>query len=229
MVKEKILVVEDDEDILELISYNLLKKGYQISSTTLGEEALSLANNDLPQLILLDIMLMDMNGLDICRQLKGGDKTKEILIIFISAKGEEEDICKGLELGADDYIVKPFSVKILLARVESVLRRRNKIVSGISDTLMIGQLEIYPEKYEAHLRGKKLDLTLTEFKILHLLARKPSCVFTRYQIVDAVHGSNHVVTDRSVDFQIVGLRKKLENTAECIETIRGVGYRFKEE
>ena len=228
MAKEKILVVEDDEDILELISYNLVKNGFQISATAYGEEAISLVVKEIPQLILLDVMLLDMNGLDVCRRIKGNDKTKDIPIIFISAKGAEEDICKGLELGADDYIVKPFSIKILLARIESVLRRRRQVIPAISDSIKTPDLEIYPEKHEVLLKGVKLELTLTEFKILHTLVRKPGCVFTRYQIVDAVHGSNHVVTDRSVDFQIVGLRKKLGDIGELIETVRGVGYRYKE-
>jgi two-component system phosphate regulon response regulator PhoB len=228
MAKEKILVVEDDEDILELISYNLVKNGFQISATAYGEEAISLVVKEIPQLILLDVMLLDMNGLDVCRRIKGNDKTKDIPIIFISAKGAEEDICKGLELGADDYIVKPFSLKILLARIESVLRRRRQVIPAISDSIKTPDLEIYPEKHEVLLKGVKLELTLTEFKILHTLVRKPGCVFTRYQIVDAVHGSNHVVTDRSVDFQIVGLRKKLGDIGELIETVRGVGYRYKE-
>ena len=228
MAKEKILVVEDDEDILELISYNLVKNGFQISATAYGEEAISLVVKEIPQLILLDVMLLDMNGLDVCRRIKGNDKTKDIQIIFISAKGAEEDICKGLELGADDYIVKPFSIKILLARIESVLRRRRQVIPAISDSIKTPDLEIYPEKHEVLLKGVKLELTLTEFKILHTLVRKPGCVFTRYQIVDAVHGSNHVVTDRSVDFQIVGLRKKLGDIGELIETVRGVGYRYKE-
>lgn len=228
MAKEKILVVEDEEDILELMSYNLVKKGFQVSATAYGEEAISLATSVNPQLILLDIMLLDMNGLDVCRRLKSSEKTKNIPIVFTSAKGEEEDICKGLELGADDYIVKPFSVKILLARIESVLRRSKQTIPSSDDVLKVNGIEIHPTKHEAFLKGVKLELTLSEFKILHALIRKPGCVYTRYQIVDLVHGSNHVVTDRSVDFQIVGLRKKLGELGENIETVRGVGYRFKE-
>lgn len=228
MAKEKILVVEDDEDILELMSYNLIKKGYQISATGFGEEAISIVNKENPQLILLDIMLLDMNGLDVCRKIKSNDKTKNIPIVFTTAKGEEEDICKGLELGADDYIVKPFSVKILMARIESVLRRSKQILPTAKDYIKSNGIEIYPERHEVLINGNKLELTLTEFKLLHTLIRKPGCVFTRYQIVDAVHGSNHVVTDRSVDFQVVGLRKKLGEIGDCIETVRGVGYRFKE-
>jgi two-component system alkaline phosphatase synthesis response regulator PhoP len=169
-----------------------------------------------------------MNGLDVCRQLKSNEKTKNIPIVFTSAKGEEEDICKGLELGADDYIVKPFSVKILIARIESVLRRSKQTLPSVVDVLKVNGIEIYPNKHEAFINGNKLELTLSEFKILHALLRKPGCVYTRYQIVNLVHGSNHVVTDRSVDFQIVGLRKKLGELGENVETVRGVGYRFKE-
>jgi two-component system alkaline phosphatase synthesis response regulator PhoP len=228
MAKEKILVIEDDEDILELITYNLVKNGYQVSATGYGEEAIRLIQNDQPNLILLDIMLLDMNGIEVCSRLKQDKKTNDIPIIFASAKGEEEDICKGLMLGADDYVVKPFSVKVLLARIESVLRRKRQIAPSETDVIKTENIEINPNTFEVFVKGNKLELTLTEFKILHTLVRKVGRVFTRYQLVDIVHGKNHIVTDRSIDFQIVGLRKKLGAIGELIETVRGVGYRFRE-
>lgn len=228
MAKEKILVVEDEEDILELISFNLVKNGYQVSATGYGEEAVALIQKNQPHLILLDIMLLDMNGLEVCRRIKQDKNTSEIPIIFTSAKGEEEDICKGLTLGADDYVVKPFSVKVLLARIESVLRRKRQVAPSENDLIKTDDIEINPIKFEVFVKGNKLELTLTEFKIIHALVRKPGSVFTRYQLVDIVHGKNHIVTDRSIDFQIVGLRKKLGEIGDLIETVRGVGYRFRE-
>jgi two-component system alkaline phosphatase synthesis response regulator PhoP len=228
MAKEKVLVLEDDEDILELISYHLIKAGFQVIAFASGEEAIKHIQQETPHIILLDIMLPDLSGIDICKRLKSTEKNKNIPIIFVSAKGSEEDVCKGLDLGADDYITKPFSVKILKARIESVLRRRRETIPSLHDSIKRDGLEIYPERHEVLLNGTKLELTLTEFKILHTMVRKPGWVFTRYQIVDAVHGSNYVVTDRSVDFQIVGLRKKLGEVGSNIETVRGVGYRYKE-
>ncbi len=228
MTKERLLVVEDEEDILELITYNLIKAGYQVSGMSQGEGVVSSVEQNQPHLILLDIMLPGISGLEICKKLKESEKTKNIPIIFVSAWGEEDDVCKGLDMGADDYIIKPFSLKVLLARVESVLKRRRRVIPERGVSLKVGEFEIFPDRHEVFVGGSRLDLTTTEFKILHSLVRRPGWVFTRYQIVDSVHGSNHVVTDRSVDFQLVGLRKKLGAFGDCIETVRGVGYRFKD-
>ena len=228
MPTEKILVVEDEENIQELIRYNLSKEGYQVSCALSGEKGLDAARTESPDLVLLDLMLPGLDGLDICKELKRDPATQSIAVIMVTAKGDETDIVTGLELGADDYVIKPFSPKILLSRVKAVLRRKHSPQQDGKDVIQIGDLAIHPGRHEALLENTKLDLTFTEFRILQILAARPGWVFTRGQIVDAVRGEDHAVTDRSVDFQIVGLRRKLGNYSEYIETVRGVGYRFQE-
>jgi len=227
MAKETILAVDDEEDILELIRYNLSKEGYKVSQALSGEDVLKIARSGMIDLILLDLMLPGIDGLDVCKILKADQKTQHIPVIMLTAKGEESDIVTGLEVGADDYITKPFSPKVLIARVRSVLRRKSKTVSEEA-TVKIKELVIYPGRHEVLVNGNPVDLTFTEFKVLHFLSKRPGWVFTRYQIVDAVRGDDYPVTERSVDVQIVGLRKKLGLCGKYIETVRGVGYRFKE-
>ena len=228
MPTEKILVVEDEENIQELIRYNLAKEGYKVSCVLNGEKGLEAARNESPDLVLLDLMLPGLDGLDVCKALKRDSATQDIAVIMVTAKGDETDIVTGLELGADDYVIKPFSPKILLSRVKAVLRRKQSPMTEGKDVIRIGDLIIHSGRHEALLNSKKLDLTFTEFRILQTLATRPGWVFTRGQIVDAVRGEDHAVTDRSVDFQIVGLRRKLEYCSSYIETVRGVGYRFQE-
>ncbi len=228
MSGEKILVVDDEENIRELVRYNLAREGYQVTTVGSGEEALKQAGEKPPDLIVLDLMLPGMDGFDVCRQLKNDSRTAHIPIVMLTVKGEESDIVVGLELGADDYITKPFSPKVLLARIKAVLRRREKEPIGESDVMTIGDLTIHPGRHEVLVQGKPVELTATEFRILHLMARKPGWVFTRYQIVDAARGENIAVTARSVDFHITSLRKKLGPCSDYIETVWGVGYRFKE-
>jgi two-component system phosphate regulon response regulator PhoB len=227
MSGEKILIIEDDADIRELILYNLAREGYKALEARDGREGLEKAGSESVNLILLDLMLPGLGGLEICKELKGDSGTADIPIIMVTAKGEESDIVIGLELGADDYLVKPFSPKVLLARIRAVLRRRETRPTAGAETLIkIGELEIHPGKREVLADGRPVNLTFTEFQILHYLAFRPGWVFTRYQIIDAVKGADYPVTDRSVDVQIVGLRKKLGPYGKYIETIRGVGYRF---
>jgi two-component system alkaline phosphatase synthesis response regulator PhoP len=228
MAKEKILVVDDEEDILELIRFNLVREGYKVVCAPSGEKALSLAQLEIPDLMVLDLMLPGIDGLEVARLLKSDSRTKDIPIVMVTAKGEEADIVLGLELGADDYITKPFSPRVLVARVRAVLRRRLKEYKEETPTLRIHDIVIHPGRHEVLINGKPVQLTLTEFGILEYLARRPGWVFTRNQIVDAVKGDDYYVTDRSVDVQIVGLRKKLGAAGTYIETVRGVGYRFKE-
>ena len=228
MSGEKILVVDDEENIRELVRYNLAREGYQVTTVGSGEEALKQAGSKPPDLIVLDLMLPGMDGFAVCRQLKNDVRTAHIPIVMLTVKGEESDIVVGLELGADDYITKPFSPKVLLARIKAVLRRREKEPVGESDVMTIGDLTIHPGRHEILVQGKPVKLTATEFRILHLMARKPGWVFTRYQIVDAARGDNIAVTARSVDFHITSLRRKLGPCSEYIETVWGVGYRFKE-
>ncbi len=230
MEKIKILVVEDEAPIQELLQFNLERNKYRVSVVDSGEEALSVACQFLPDLILLDIMLPGADGLEVCKRLKADPKTQAIPIIMLTALCEEADIVTGLELGADDYITKPFSPRVLLARVKAALRRITAAQPAISDErIVVHNISIDTARHKVEVDGEDVVLTFTEFKVLQLLAQQPGRVFTRYQIVDAVHGEDYPVTDRSVDVQIVGLRKKLGTAGKMIETVRGIGYRFKEE
>lgn len=228
MKKETILVVDDEEDILELVRYNLQREGYQVETAVSGEKALKLARQQPPELIVLDLMLPGMDGLDVARHLKNDARCRQVPIVMLTAKGEEADVVTGLELGAEDYVTKPFSPRILVARIKAVLRRRHEPPAEGDERIEIHDLEIHPGRREVRVAGVPVDLTYTEFQVLHCLARRPGWVFTRAQIVDAVRGDNYPVTDRSVDVQVVGLRKKLGAAGRYIETVRGVGYRFRE-
>ena len=227
MAKEKILIVDDEEDVLELVRYNLDRNGYATETATTGEEALVKAKSTLPDLIVLDLMLPGIDGLEVCKRLKINEKTQTIPIIMLTAKGEESDIITGLELGADDYITKPFSPKVLVARVRRIMQR--VIDRDLEKApVKVHEIVIDPARRQVMLKNKPVDLTFTEFNILYTLAKRPGLVFTRYQIVDALHGNDYLVTDRAVDVQIVGLRKKMKPYHKYIETVRGVGYRFKD-
>lgn len=227
--KQTILVVEDEEDILALLHFNLIKAGYNAECASHGEEALAAIASKKPDLVLLDLMLPGIDGLEICRRLREVDATRELPIIMLTACGEEDDVIKGLELGADDYVTKPYSIKVLLARVQSVLRRKSELPPAAdSDEIVRGALRIHIGRNLVLVEGETVDLTFTEFRVLEALARKPGWVFTRYQIVNTVRGEDYAVTDRAVDVQIAGLRKKLGPCGHYIETVRGVGYRFLE-
>jgi two-component system alkaline phosphatase synthesis response regulator PhoP len=228
MANEHVLAVEDEEDILELVRYNLEKEGYRVTGVVSGEEALRRARSQPPDLIVLDLMLPGMDGLTVCRELKQDAKTRDLPIIILTAKGEEADIVAGLELGADDYVTKPFSPRVLLARVRAVLRRRRAAPAADSDSLEIHEMVIHPGRHEVLVQGRPVDLTATEFRLLAFLARRPGWVFTRSQIVQGVQGEDYAVTERAVDVQIVGLRKKLGPAGSYIQTVRGVGYRLKD-
>ena len=228
MTQKKILVVEDEEDIQELIRYNLVKEGCQAHCVGSGEAGLQEARKIFPDLLILDLMLPEMNGLEVCSQLKSDLNTQSIPIIMLTAKGEETDIILGLEMGADDYVTKPFSIQVFLSRVRAVLRRAQGLEFGESGVLTFKDLQIHTGKHEVWVKGEIAKLTYTEFMILKFLSKHPGWVFTRGQIVDAVRGDDYAITDRAVDFQIVGLRKKLGAVSKYIETVRGVGYRFEE-
>ncbi len=228
MAKEHIMAVEDEEDILELLTYNLAREGYRVSALTSGEECVQLARSSVPDLILLDLMLPGMDGLEVCRQLKQSTITRQVPIIMLPAKGEEAAVVTGLELGADDYITKPFSPRVLLARLRAVLRTRRVEPSEEGAVVNIHEMTINLGCHEVLVEARPVELTVSEFRLLHMMALKPGWVFTRSQIVAGVHGDNYAVSDRAVDVQIVALRKKLGSAARYIETVRGVGYRFKE-
>lgn len=228
MANEHVLIVEDDEDIAELLEYNLQRQGYRPSCATTGEDGLREAREGGPDLILLDLMLPGLSGLDVCRALKDSEATAGIPIIMLTAKGEEEDIVAGFNAGADDYVTKPFRPKVLLARVQAVLRRGSVSRRDEAEPLQVGQLLIHPGRHEVADDTGPIDLTRTEFRILQYLASRPGWVFTRSQIVRAVHGDDYPVTGRSVDVQVAALRRKLGDHGVMIHTVRGVGYKMGE-
>lgn len=230
-MKYKIAVIEDDRDINELITYNLQKEGFNVIRSLDGGQGLFLVQKERPDLVLLDLMLPGMDGLEICQALKQSNATKDLPIIMITAKGEESDVVVGLQMGADDYIVKPFSIKVLLARVKAVFRRDRQVkTSGSSQSVRdFGGIVIDLPKHKVTAKGENVVLTAIEFAILEFLSRSPGRVFTRDQILDNVWKEGKFIIDRAVDVHVRGLRKKLGVAADYVETVRGVGYRFKEE
>jgi two-component system phosphate regulon response regulator PhoB len=226
--RKTVLVVEDEESIVELLRYNLVKEGYAVTAAVSGEEGMTLARQRHPDLILLDLMLPGMDGLEVCRRLKKEKGTEGIPVIMLTARGEETDVVAGLELGADDYLVKPFSPRVLAARIRAVLRRHAVPPAAERETLAAGDIFLDRSRREVLVAGAAVDLTFTEFEVLWYLARHPGLVYTRSQIVDAVRGSDYPVTERAVDVQIVGLRRKLGAAGKLVETVRGVGYRFRD-
>ena len=229
MAKKRILIVEDDRDISELIRYNLEREGYDVSALFEGDGAFDHVSKRKPDLVLLDLMLPGTDGIEICRLIKNEDKTKDTPIIMLTAKGEESDVVVGLHMGADDYITKPFSPKVLTARVKAVLRRTTQNLSAAAGPArQYGQLSIDIPKHKVVYAGKTVDLTSIEFDILEFLSRSPGRVYTREQMLDNVWKEGKFIVDRAVDVHIRGLRKKLGRGDDCIETVRGVGYRFKD-
>lgn len=225
---QRILVVDDEEDLLELVRYNLSKEGYQVECVATGEDALKAARRQPPDLIVLDLMLPSVDGLEVCRRLKNDSKTRDVPIIMLTAKSEESDMIAGLERGADDYIAKPFSPRVLGARIKALLRRHEtQRQAELETTIDVHELSIHPGRHEVTLAGQPIELTYTEFALLQFLAKRPGWAYTRSQIVDAVKGEDYPVTERSVDVQVAGLRKKLGEFGPYIETVRGVGYRFR--
>ncbi len=229
MASETILIIEDEADIRELIRYNLEREGYKIAESASSEEAAGYLKKTLPDLILLDLMLPGTDGFAFCRALKAEERTAKVPVIMVTARDEDADIVAGLEVGADDYMTKPFSARILSARVRAVLRRRASEPGDEKNVLSRGSIEIDRTYHAVKIDGEPVTMTLSEFKTLDLLMKRPGVVFSRYQIVDAVHGEDYPVTDRSVDVQIVGLRRKLGKYCDLIETVRGVGYRMRAE
>jgi len=227
MTKARILVVDDEEDILELIRYNLERESYQVRTADSGLAAIRAIESSPPDLVVLDLMMPGVDGLQVTAQLRNAPLTADLPIIILTARDADEDVVVGLQAGADDYMTKPFTPAVLLARVEAVLRRRRRATPDQGARLRLGSLSIDPERHETRLGEQLLKLTGAEFRALHHLARHPGRVFTRQQLVEAVHGEDYVVTDRSIDVLMVGLRKKLGEQADSIETVRGVGYRFK--
>jgi two-component system phosphate regulon response regulator PhoB len=228
MARARVLVIDDEADLLELVQYNLEQHGYEVTCALSGEEALTQLRSCPPDVVILDLMLPGVDGLEICKALKHDPRTATIPILMLSARSEEADIVAGLELGADDYLTKPFSPRVLLARLKAVLRRHTSAPTADDATIVRGDIVIHPGRHEVLVRGESVPLTPTEFRVLHLLARRPGWVFTRNQIIDAAQGEETSVTERSVDVHIVSLRRKLGLSEVVIETIRGIGYRFRD-
>lgn len=229
-MKKKILVVDDEKDILELLSYNLTKEGFEVITARNGIEALELAKKG-PDLIILDIMMPEMNGIEVIRELAKDVKTASIPIILLTAKGSETDEIVGLEIGADDYIVKPVKIGKLIARVNACLRRKEifeKSAIEKSNVLKYKELEVDVDSYVVKINDKKINLARKEFETLVYLMRNKGKVMSRNSILDTVWGENVHVVDRTVDVHIRKIREKLGKYADCIETVPGVGYRFTE-
>ena len=232
MSKPMILIVEDELEIAELIRFHLEREGFETRIVQSGKVALAAAETHRPALILLDLMLPDLDGLEVCRRLKRKNEVRDIPILIVSAKGEEVDIVTGIELGADDYVTKPFSPRVLMARVKNVLRRHETEVimpvaeSNNSIDLGGGALIIDSDRHEVSVHGKPVELTVTEFGIAQYLAARPGFVRTRDQIISAVHGDAVVLSSRTVDVHVTALRRKLGEAGNMIQTVRGVGYRL---
>jgi two-component system phosphate regulon response regulator PhoB len=228
--KAELLLVEDEPEIAELIEFHAERAGMRARKVHSGRIALDVVKREKPDIIVLDLMLPDVDGLEVCRRLKQDEATRGVPIVMVTAKGEEADVVAGIELGAHDYVTKPFSPRVLMARLRNILRRTQPIdePSQKSDrmVLLAGRLVIDLDRHEVAIDGRNVDLTLTEFGILHYLAGRPGFVRTRDQIIAAVHGKSTVLSSRTVDVHITALRRKLGSASECVETVRGVGYRF---
>lgn len=227
-MNERILIIEDEPEIREIISYNLIKEGYRVTAVASGEEGLKSAQSQLPDLVVLDLMLPGVYGLDVCRQMRSDVRTSGVPIIMLTARSEESDLISGLEVGADDYVTKPFSPRVLVARIRARLRENFEEPDKPQQKINSKRITMDRGRHSVEVDGKPITLTPTEFKLLWMLAKNPGLVFSRYEIVNSVKGDDAIVTDRSVDVQIVGLRKKLGSCADTIETVRGVGYRFRQ-
>jgi len=228
MSKAVILIVEDDPEIQELLSLSLSKEGWKLIQVKTGEEGLKILKSKKVNCVLLDIMLPGTDGLNILKKIKDIELCRNIPVIMTTAKGEEADIVAGLELGADDYVVKPYSPKVLIARIRAGLRRQEESGVKKNDTVwQQGEIKLDAARHLVFCGDKQLDLFATEFALLKHFLSNPEIVFSRNQIIEAIRGPDYPVTDRSVDVQILGLRKKLGKAGDMIETIRGVGYRLR--
>lgn len=226
----RILLIEDELDIQKLLRFNLEKEGHAVTALSTGSDGLSELRRQHYDLVLLDLMLPDRDGLDVCRTMRADPKLSKIPVIMITAKGEESDVVLGLGIGADDYIVKPFRIKELLARVKvRLVRNREVSLDGDRRRIIMGPLVIDPVRHKATINNNDVQLTLTEFKLLSYLASNPGAAFSRYDLIDHVNDGDTTITDRTIDVHIRNLRAKIRPLHDLVETVRGVGYRFSEE
>jgi two-component system, OmpR family, phosphate regulon response regulator PhoB len=227
MAKPRVLIIEDERDLLEVLTYNLQREGFEVAVAQDGQEGLRKAQMQLPDMILLDLMLPKLDGLEVCRELKAGERTRTIPILMLTAKAEETDQVVGFTMGADDYVTKPFSIKVLIQRIR-VLQRRKEPSADASDIVEHLGVRIDRVRHRATVDDTELDLTPTEFRLLECLLRQPGRAFTRPQLMDVAIGEGAVVLERTIDVHVKTLRKKLGGEQEFIETVRGIGYRFRE-
>jgi two-component system phosphate regulon response regulator PhoB len=227
MARPRILIIEDERGLTDVLTYNLQREGYDVIVAHDGQEGLRKAQMQLPDLIILDLMLPTMDGLDVCRELRAGERTRTVPILMLTAKAEETDQIVGFQMGADDYVTKPFAVKVLLQRIKA-LQRRVEAVAEPGDVIEHLGVRIDRVRVRASVDGHELSLTRTEFKLLECLLRQPGRAFTRPQLMDVAIGEGAIVLERTIDVHIKTLRKKLGTAMEYIETVRGVGYRFRE-
>ncbi len=227
MAKARILVIEDDLSLVEILAYNLRKEGYEVALAHDGQSGLTRAQLMSPDLVILDVMLPLIDGMDVCRRLRADSATRDVLILMLTAKSEELDELVGLSLGADDFVTKPFSVKVLIERVKALLRRRQPEVADASVVNCHG-IEIDRGRHKVTSAGRTLELTRAEFRLLDTLIRQPGRAFQRKELIDAALGDDAIVMDRTIDVHIRALRRKLGKQADVIETVRGVGYRFRD-
>lgn len=227
MSKAKVLLVEDDRGLAEMLDYNLKRAGYELFRAHDGKDGLTQAQLKLPDLILLDVMLPVMDGIEVCRHLRAGDETHDLLVMMLTARSEEADELVGFSVGADDYVTKPFSVAVLLQRIRALLRRRND-TNEPRTTVASQGIAVDHRRHVATVNGTKLKLTRSEFRLLSTLIRQPGRAFDRSELIDAALGEDTMVLERTIDVHIRALRKKLADAADLIETVRGVGYRFRE-
>jgi two-component system phosphate regulon response regulator PhoB len=227
MAKKTILIIEDERALVEVLTYNLRKEGFEVVSSSDGQDGLRRAQTTLPDLIVLDLMLPVIEGLEVCRQLRSGGRTKDIPILMLTARSEEVDEIVGFQMGADDYVTKPFKVKPLIQRIKALLRRKNAPESA-TDVATIHGIEIDRAQHRASVDAQELRLTPTEFRLLWALVRQPGRAFSRHELMEAAMGDDALVLERTVDVHIKSLRQKLGKQSEFIETVRGVGYRLRD-
>ena len=227
MAGQRILIVEDDAAILEVVEYNLVRAGYRVRTTTDGLSGLNAALSDPPDLVILDLMLPSLDGIEVCRRLRADPRTREVLVLMLTAKAEEADQIVGFAVNADDYVTKPFSVKVLQERVRTLLRRR-EVSNLATDVTSHFGLTLDRVRHRATLNDEVLDLTPTEFSLLDSMMRQPGRAYRRADLIDSAMGDDTIVLERTIDVHIRSLRKKLGAAADLIETVRGVGYRFRD-
>ena len=226
MPKAKVLIIEDDRALTDVLQYNLNNAGYETITSTDGQDALNQARLKLPDLVVLDLMIPVLDGLEVCKRLRANAETRDTSILTLTAKGEETDQVVGFSVGADDYVVKPFSVKILMERIKSLLRRRSQ--SGSGDVTKLGGITVDRVRHQVTVNGGDVELTPSEFRLLNTLILQPGRAFDRSELIEAALGGDAIVSERTIDVHIRSLRKKIGDENNFIQTVRGIGYRFRE-